>query len=109
MGAASGIIAPQGLRRKGRNSSQIDEVRFRQGEGISGGARDNGRRFRDSAATYVRADILEEVKRRVHQGAKEIIFLGQNINTYGKGTSENLARAHGIFKEVRRPKAYFLH
>ena len=38
------------------------------------------------------ADILEEVHRRVLQGAKEIIFLGQNINTYGKGTSESLAQ-----------------
>lgn len=36
-------------------------------------------------------EILGDVTNLVSKGTKEVIFLGQNINTYGKGTSENLA------------------
>jgi tRNA-2-methylthio-N6-dimethylallyladenosine synthase len=37
------------------------------------------------------AEIISDVEKLVDKGTKEIVFLGQNINTYGKGTSENLA------------------
>ncbi len=37
------------------------------------------------------AEIVDDVRRLALQGTKEITFLGQNINTYGKGTDENLA------------------
>ncbi len=37
-------------------------------------------------------EIIEDVRAFVAKGTKEITFLGQNINTYGKGTSENLAQ-----------------
>jgi len=36
-------------------------------------------------------EIIDDVKKLVAHGTKEITFLGQNINTYGKGTPENLA------------------
>lgn len=46
------------------------------------------------------AEILDDARRLVAAGTKEITFLGQNINTYGKGTPEDLAalieRAHEI-------------
>ncbi len=38
------------------------------------------------------AEVLDDVRRMVDKGTREIVFLGQNINTYGKGTSENLAQ-----------------
>ncbi|MBI4405296.1 MAG: tRNA (N6-isopentenyl adenosine(37)-C2)-methylthiotransferase MiaB [Deltaproteobacteria bacterium] len=38
------------------------------------------------------AEIIADVKRLVAAGAKEITFLGQNINTYGKGTAETLSQ-----------------
>lgn len=38
------------------------------------------------------AEIADDTERLVEKGAKEIVFLGQNINTYGKGTGETLAR-----------------
>lgn len=37
------------------------------------------------------AEILEDVRRYVAKGTKEVVFLGQNINTYGKGTPEKLS------------------
>lgn len=37
------------------------------------------------------AEIIDDVKRLVSEGTREITFLGQNINTYGKGTSEKLS------------------
>lgn len=37
-------------------------------------------------------EIIQDVQGFVKKGTKEITFLGQNINTYGKGTSENLAQ-----------------
>lgn len=37
------------------------------------------------------AEIVEDVKRFVEKGTKEITFLGQNINTYGKGSPERLS------------------
>ncbi|MEZ4749980.1 MAG: tRNA (N6-isopentenyl adenosine(37)-C2)-methylthiotransferase MiaB [Bdellovibrionota bacterium] len=37
------------------------------------------------------AELLEDVRRFVDRGTKEITFLGQNINTYGKRTGETLA------------------
>ena len=46
------------------------------------------------------SEVLEDVRKLVDRGTKEVVFLGQNINTYGKGTEENLAqlieRAHEI-------------
>lgn len=33
-------------------------------------------------------DILDESRLRVSEGALEIMYLGQNVNAYGKGTSE---------------------
>jgi tRNA-2-methylthio-N6-dimethylallyladenosine synthase len=38
------------------------------------------------------AEIIEDVRKFVQQGTREITFLGQNINTYGKGTPENLSQ-----------------
>lgn len=38
------------------------------------------------------AEIIADVKKYVDNGTKEITFLGQNINTYGKGTGETLAQ-----------------
>ena len=38
------------------------------------------------------SEVITDVKNFVQKGTKEITFLGQNINTYGKGTSENLAQ-----------------
>ncbi len=38
------------------------------------------------------AEVIQDVEKLVAQGTKEVVFLGQNINTYGKGTSENLAQ-----------------
>jgi len=37
-------------------------------------------------------EILQDVKNFVAAGTKEITFLGQNINTYGKGSEYTLAR-----------------
>lgn len=37
-------------------------------------------------------EIIADVRKYVENGTKEITFLGQNINTYGKGTPENLAK-----------------
>jgi tRNA-2-methylthio-N6-dimethylallyladenosine synthase len=38
------------------------------------------------------AEVIEDVRKLVARGTREVVFLGQNINTYGKGTSENLAQ-----------------
>jgi tRNA-2-methylthio-N6-dimethylallyladenosine synthase len=35
-------------------------------------------------------EIIDDVKNLVQLGTKEVTFLGQNINTYGKGTEEDL-------------------
>jgi tRNA-2-methylthio-N6-dimethylallyladenosine synthase len=40
------------------------------------------------------ADIIEDVRRYVSQGVKEVTFLGQNINTFGKRAGESL---HELF------------
>lgn len=37
-------------------------------------------------------EIISDVNQFVEKGTREITFLGQNINTYGKGTPDNLAR-----------------
>jgi len=37
-------------------------------------------------------EVLDDVRKMVALGTKEITFLGQNINTYGKGGDETLAR-----------------
>ena len=34
-------------------------------------------------------EIIEDVKQYVEKGYKEIILLGQNVNSYGKGVIEN--------------------
>jgi tRNA-2-methylthio-N6-dimethylallyladenosine synthase len=38
------------------------------------------------------AEVISDVRSFVEKGTREITFLGQNINTYGKGTSESLAQ-----------------
>jgi tRNA-2-methylthio-N6-dimethylallyladenosine synthase len=38
------------------------------------------------------AEVVDDVKKLVARGTREVIFLGQNINTYGKGTGETLAQ-----------------
>lgn len=40
------------------------------------------------------AEVVDDVRKLASRGTREIVFLGQNINTYGKGTGtdENLAR-----------------
>lgn len=42
-------------------------------------------------------DIVEDVKQLTSQGVREITFLGQNINTFGKRNGENLQE---LFKRV---------
>lgn len=37
-------------------------------------------------------EIIQDVKNFVARGTKEITFLGQNINTYGKGTGQKLSQ-----------------
>lgn len=37
-------------------------------------------------------EVISDVRKLVEKGTREVTFLGQNINTYGKGTSENLAQ-----------------
>lgn len=37
-------------------------------------------------------EIIEDVKKYVALGTKEVVFLGQNINTFGKGTNERLSQ-----------------
>lgn len=46
------------------------------------------------------AEVVEDVRKFVAGGTKEIVFLGQNINTYGKGTQENLAQLIEAAHEV---------
>ncbi|NBX82387.1 tRNA (N6-isopentenyl adenosine(37)-C2)-methylthiotransferase MiaB [bacterium] len=38
------------------------------------------------------AEVIQDVEHLVEKGTKEVTFLGQNINTYGKGTPETLAQ-----------------
>src|SRR5262249_28750627 len=38
------------------------------------------------------AEIIEDVKNYAALGTREVTFLGQNINTYGKGTAERLSQ-----------------
>ncbi len=38
------------------------------------------------------AEVVADARSLVERGTREIVFLGQNINTYGKGTDENLAK-----------------
>ncbi|MBM4317136.1 MAG: tRNA (N6-isopentenyl adenosine(37)-C2)-methylthiotransferase MiaB [Deltaproteobacteria bacterium] len=37
-------------------------------------------------------EIIQDVKNLVEKGTKEVTFLGQNINTYGKGTGQKLSQ-----------------
>ncbi len=46
------------------------------------------------------AEIITDVRNFVAKGTKEITFLGQNINTYGKGTGETLAQLIEAANEV---------
>ncbi len=43
-------------------------------------------------------NILEEVKRLVNDGAKEIMLLGQNVNSYGKGLAPKTNFAELLYK-----------
>jgi tRNA-2-methylthio-N6-dimethylallyladenosine synthase len=36
--------------------------------------------------------VIAETRQRVSEGAVEIMYLGQNVNTYGKGTTDNFAK-----------------
>lgn len=44
------------------------------------------------------SDILDEVKMLVDNGTKEVMLLGQNVNSYGKGLSENYSFADLLAK-----------
>jgi tRNA-2-methylthio-N6-dimethylallyladenosine synthase len=44
-------------------------------------------------------EILDEVKRAVHSGVKEIVLLGQNVNSYGKGIPDETGFA-GLLRSV---------
>jgi tRNA-2-methylthio-N6-dimethylallyladenosine synthase len=45
-------------------------------------------------------EIIEDTQKLVDRGTKEVVYLGQNINTFGKGTDESLSgliqKANGI-------------
>lgn len=45
------------------------------------------------------SEVIEDVKKYVAKGTKEVVFLGQNINTYGKGTPERLSH---LIEEANR-------
>lgn len=51
------------------------------------------------------AEVIRDVENLVAHGTREVVFLGQNINTYGKGSTENLAQlleaANGV-KDLER-------
>jgi tRNA-2-methylthio-N6-dimethylallyladenosine synthase len=46
------------------------------------------------------AEIIDDVKKFVSMGTREITFLGQNINTFGKGTPEKLSQLIEAAHEV---------
>ncbi|MBR4765842.1 MAG: tRNA (N6-isopentenyl adenosine(37)-C2)-methylthiotransferase MiaB, partial [Clostridia bacterium] len=50
-------------------------------------------------------DIIEEAKCLVKQGYKDITLLGQNVNSYGKGTDYNFAR---LLREINDIEGDFL-
>ncbi len=45
-------------------------------------------------------EIITDVKNLVSKGTKEVTFLGQNINTYGKGTGQKLSQLIEAANEV---------
>ncbi len=45
-------------------------------------------------------EIITDVKNLVAKGTKEVTFLGQNINTYGKGTGQKLSQLIEAANEV---------
>lgn len=45
-------------------------------------------------------EVISDAEKFVAAGSKEITFLGQNINTYGKGSSENLAQLIARANEI---------
>lgn len=45
-------------------------------------------------------EIISDVKQLVEKGTKEVTFLGQNINTYGKGTGQKLSQLIEAANEV---------
>jgi len=45
-------------------------------------------------------EIIQDVKNLVASGTKEVTFLGQNINTYGKGTGQKLSQLIEAANEV---------
>ncbi len=46
-------------------------------------------------------EIVQDVKNFVAQGTKDITFLGQNINTYGKGTGQKLSELIEAANQVK--------
>lgn len=46
------------------------------------------------------ADVLQDVRRFVDQGVREITFLGQNINTFGKRAGESLEELFYAASEI---------
>jgi tRNA-2-methylthio-N6-dimethylallyladenosine synthase len=54
------------------------------------------------------ADIIEEVRELISDGCKEIMLLGQNVNSYGGGDGEELNFA-GLLREiVKLPGEYLI-
>lgn len=51
-------------------------------------------------------DVLSEIKQLVLNGYKEITLLGQNVNSYGKGLSENINFAQ-LLKEINNLSGNF--
>ena len=47
------------------------------------------------------SEILEEIKRLEESGVREVLLLGQNVNSYGMGLDENTSFA-GLLRRIRK-------